>query len=470
MISQNTLTNGNVRPGGWTARIRSAVPAPSRRPLVYGALLAFAWLYYYRPEDLFVPLAYIPMAKITGLFAILALLFGMLSGGKLKIPRAVQLLWLLLFQMMMCIPTAIWRGGAFATVTERFSKAVVVAMLISMVVVTVRELRKLLWIQVSAVALVVFLSLAMRHMTSDGRLQGVQKSILENPNDLAINIAISFPIGMVFLLNAKGFKKVIWIIAIVLMPIAIVLTYSRSGLLAFILTLAVCVWEYGIKGKRRSLVATVVATLVLGFFVSLTNAHYRARVESIVMGDIEGSGDKGSLDARKTLLKKSLYIAATHPILGIGPGCFVLVDKGWMVAHNSYSELAAEAGFPAIILFLLVMAAAFKNIRQVRKTPWYEQDSEVHLFTQALWAGLVAYMLSACFASTEYNLYPYFMVGYTCAMLRITSQPLPDKKSDGKRILSKASYDSSVGRKQPLLADGWNFAGGGRQSFVKKCN
>lgn len=441
MISQNTTTIDNPRPPNWSARLRSAVPTQARRPFVYGALVAFAFLYYYRPEDFIPGLVYIPMAKITGIFAIVALMVGLMSGGQVKIPRAVQFLWLMLIQMMLCIPLAIWRGGAFSTVFDRFAKAVISAMLISMAVVTVRELRKLLWIQVSAVSLVVFFSLMLRHMSADGRLKGVQKSILENPNDLAINIAISFPIAMVFMLNAKGFKKLIWCVALVLMPIAIVLTYSRSGLLAFILTLVVCVWEYGIKGKRRSLVVTVIGTLVLGFAVSMTSGHYRARVESIALGNIEGSGDKGSLAARKALLKKSLYIAATHPFFGVGPGCFALVDKGWVIAHNSYSELAAESGFAALALFLLTMAAAFKNIRQVRKTTWYEQDSEVRLFTQALWAGLVAYMLAACFASTEYNLYPYFMVGYTCAMVRITSQPLPDKKRDGKNILTKTPYD-----------------------------
>ncbi len=439
MISENTLANDNAR--NWPARVRSAVSVQARRPFVYGALVGFAWLYYYRPEDFIPGLAYIPMAKITGIFAILALMFGLMSGGKVKIPAAVKFLWLMLFQMMLCVPFAIWRGGAFSTISDKFSKAVVVAMLISMAVVMVRELRKLLWIQVSAVALVVFFSLLVHHTNNDGRLVGVQKSILENPNDLAINIAISFPIGMVFMLNSKGFKKVIWIFALFLMPIAIFMTYSRSGLLAFILTLAVCVWEYGIKGKRRSLVATVAGTLVLGFAVSLTSSHYRARVESIAMGNIEGSGDKGSLDARKELLKKSLYTAVTHPLFGVGPGCFILVDSGWMVAHNSYSELAAETGFPGLILFLLTMAAGFKNIRTVRQTPWYEHDAEVRLFTQALWASMAAYMLAACFASTEYNLYPYFMVGYTCAMVRITAQPLPDKKRDGKRIFSKKSYD-----------------------------
>ena len=441
VISQNTTTIDNPRPASWSARLRSGVSVQARRPFVYGALVAFAFLYYYRPEDFIPGLVYIPMAKITGIFAIVALTVGLMSGGQVKIPRAVQFLWLMLIQMTLCVPLAIWRGGAFSTVFDRFAKAVVSAMLISMAVVTVRELRKLLWIQVSAVSLVVFFSLLLHHMSNDGRLKGVQKSILENPNDLAINIAISFPIAMVFMLNAKGLKKMIWCVALVLMPIAIVLTYSRSGLLAFILTLVVCVWEYGIKGKRRSLVITVAATLVFGFAVSMTSSHYRARVESIALGNIEGSGDKGSLAARKALLKKSLYIAATHPFFGVGPGCFALVDKGWVIAHNSYSELAAESGFAALILFLLTMAAAFKNIRQVRKTPWYEQDAEVRLFTQALWAGLVAYMLAACFASTEYNLYPYFMVGYTCAMVRITSQPLPDKKRDGKGILTKTPYD-----------------------------
>ena len=441
MISQNTSTRDNIRPARWSARLQSAVPAQARRPIVYGALVAFAWLYYYRPEDFIPGLNYIPMAKITGVFAILALLFGMLSAGKLKIPRAVQFLWLLLLQMAICIPTALWRGGAFVTVFERFSKAVVAAMLISMAVVTVRELRKLLWIQVSAVSLVVLFSLLARHMTNDGRLQGVQKSILQNPNDLAVNIAISFPIAMVFMLNAKGFKKLIWIVALILMPIAIVLTYSRSGLLAFLLTLSVCMWEYGIKGKRYQLVATVFAMLLLGFALSMASAHYRARVASIVMGNIQGSGDKGSLAARRALLTKSLYTAATHPIFGVGPGCFVLVDQGWVVAHNSYTELMAESGFPALILFLLTMAAAFKNIRQVRRSPLYGQDAEVRLFTQALWAGLVAYLLAACFASTEYNLYPYFMVGYTCAMLRITTQPLSEKQQNGRNVLSKTSYD-----------------------------
>ena len=172
---------------------------------------------------------------------------------------------------------------------------------------------------------------------------------------------------------------------------------------------------------------------MVGMGAALSTAHYRARVESIFLGNIEGSGDKGSLDARKALLKKSVMTALRHPLFGVGPGCFMLVDEGWVVAHNTYTELAAEAGIPALILFLLAIGAALKNIAQVRKSQHYQEDAELRLFTQALWAGMVAYLMGACFASTEYNLYPYFMVGYTCAVVRITNQPTAGAEQRGRR-------------------------------------
>jgi len=389
------------------------------------------------------------MAKIAGIIALVALLVGIMGGGKAKVPRAVVFLCLLLLQMGMSVPFAIWRAGAFSTVFEKFDKGVIVALLIAMAVVTVRELGKLLWIQVSAVALVTVFSILLRH-NLDGRLEGIQKNILENPNDLAINIAISFPLGLAFMLQAKGFMKAIWGVGLAFMALGVVLTYSRSGLMAFILAIAVCVWEYGIKGKRRYIVVVTIVALVLGLSAALSTAHYRARVESIIMGNVEGSGDKGSLAARKELLKKSLIVAATHPLVGVGPGCFVLVDKGWHVAHNTYTELAAEAGIAALVFFLMALWAAFKNIAEIRKSQRYREDPEVRLFTQALWAGLAAYLAGACFASTEYNLYPYFMVGYTCAMMRICSQPLPVRVQPENRSLTRATHDR-IPRPQPIL-------------------
>jgi hypothetical protein len=445
-------TSAKEKEGATTLMARAhAIAAKGRRPFVYGALVTFSALYYYRPEDFIPWLNYIPMARIVGFIGVVALIVGMMGGGgKSDVPRAVKVLWLLLLQLALCVPFAIWRGGALSIVFGNYAKGVIVAMLISMAVTTVREIRRLLWIQVSAIGLVTFFSILLRHY-SDGRLQGIQKSFLENPNDLAINIAISFPLGLAFMLHARGLKKAIWAIGLVIMAVGVVLTYSRSGLMALILSLAICVWEYGIKGKRHYIVVVTAAALVVGLGAALSTARYRARVESIVLGNIENSGDRGSLDARKALLKKSIMVAIAHPVFGVGPGCFLLLDQGWVVAHNSYTELAAEAGFPALVLFLWAFGAALKNISQVRKSRNYQEDAEFMLITQALWAGVIAYLMGACFASTEYTLYPYFMVGYTCAIVRITSQSLPRQRKPGvDRSLSKETYDR-IPRPQPIL-------------------
>jgi putative inorganic carbon (hco3(-)) transporter len=434
--------NGKERFRGSFARLGSEVSA-RRRPLVWGALVAFFLLYYYRPEDVIMALAYIPMAKIAAVVAFIPILLERLGGGREKVATAIKILWILLVQMTLCIPFAIWRGGAYHTVFDKFAKGVVIAMVISIVVVSVKQLKRLLWIQASAVALVTFASIAMRHYDpSDGRLSGVQLGILQNPNDLAINIAISFPLAMAFMLNARGLKKAIWSLALGFMALGVILTSSRSGLLAMLLCLGICIWEYGIKGKRQQLIIAMILSGVLGMGVAMSSTHYRARVASIALGDVEGAGDKGSMAARKELLKKSLLVALHRPIFGVGPGCFPLIDEGWRVAHNAYTELAAEGGFPALFLFLLAFWAAFRNIAQVRKSARYREDKEFQVFTQALWAGLVAYLAGSLFASTEYSLYPYFMVAYTCVVQRIASQSQGGEERIAKpRSWTKVNYD-----------------------------
>src|SRR5215469_16496431 len=137
-----------------------------------------------------------------------------------------------------------------------------------------------------------------------------------------------------------------------------------------------------------------------------------------------------------------MVIALTHPLFGVGPGCFLLVDQGWQVAHNSYTEIAAEAGFPALFLFLLAVGLSLKNIAYARKSIFYEENAEFRLFVQALRAGIMAYLASALFASTEYTLYPYFLMAYTCAMVRISNQALTEPVRPGeKRERNRAVYD-----------------------------
>ena len=402
-----------------------------RATLAYRALVLFSSYYFFRPEDFIPGMDVIPLGKIAGGIALLALVFGVKPKDRGKLPPECKVLLLLLAQMILTIPFAFYRGGAYDVVVNKFSKGVIVALLISMVVSRVVELRKLLFIQSSAVALITVGSLIVRH-TQDGRLMGIQKGILENPNDLAINIAINLPLCMAFLFAAKsGFRKALWAFAVLCMLYAVVATYSRSGMIATMITMLICLWEFGVKGRRTMLLMSAGILGVLALGVMLVTPKYMARMESLVRtvptqyGTLESRAE-GSVEARSQLLKESLSLMLHNPVFGVGPGNFPVVTGEWRVAHNTYSELGAEAGIPGLFLFLLLLGMSLKKIRGVRKLPGYARDQNIRLWTSALWAAMAAYIAGAAFASTEYNLFPYFMVGYICALYKIASKPEAD--------------------------------------------
>jgi O-antigen ligase len=391
--------------------------------LAYSALLLFTFLYYSRPEDLIPGLNVVPLEKIVGGVALIALIVTLATGrSKRKLPLEFKLLLVLFAHLALTIPFAFWRTGALVTVFGKFSKAIVVAFLVTLVVDSFEDLRKLLWVQAASLVATTIASIFIHH-TVKGRLIGALGGIFENPNDLAINISINWPLCLAFLLAARGMgKKIIWGIGVLAMLLGVVLTYSRSGLLAMIVAVTICLWEFGIRGRRFHLIGAAALLCVVGAGVVVSTPRYLTRVASIFKGNIEGSGDNGSMEARRELLMDSLDEAIHHPIFGIGPGNFGAATQTWRVTHNTYAEFAAEGGFPALLLFLGMMYLAARNLRRVRRLPAYRENPEILLFTQALWASLIAFAVGAAFASFEYQLFPYFMMAYTSVLYRLASE------------------------------------------------
>jgi O-antigen ligase len=393
-----------------------AAQADKRSTFAFRALLLFSLLYYARPEDAIPFLRYVPVSKIVGLICVIGLIAGLSKRRKMKFPLPLTFLLLLFVQMCFTIPFAFWRGKAFQTVFLDFSKGIVVAVLVSVLVESLPQLRKLIFVQAAAVSFMTLASLAVHH-TNGGRLEGASGGIFENPNDLALNIVMNLPFCFAFLLRARGGRKALWLGAVIAMLAAVLLTYSRSGFLALVLAGLVCLWEFGVKGRRFHLV--LAALLACVFMVAIAPKNYSIRLESIYAGHIKGAKDKGSADARKELLETSLRIMAQHPILGIGPGCFPAFTEAWHVAHNTYTEMGAECGIPALILFILALGAGLKNLFVAQRSALYKADAEFRIFTGGLMASMAAYMLGAVFADTAFNLFPYFLIAYTCALRHI---------------------------------------------------
>jgi putative inorganic carbon (HCO3(-)) transporter len=247
-----------------------------------------------------------------------------------------------------------------------FSKVVLIAVSLVVVITTMARLRKLLFVQAAAVtAMAIFAAtgrsrLLLPNEAFGDRVKGAEGSLFENPNDLAFIVALTFPLCFAFMLRAKGLlRKALWAVGLVLMVYTVMITYSRGGLIALVVGAAVTLWEFGVKGRRHHL---ILLTALAGIFLIVAGspANYADRVKTIFDPD---SDPTGSSQARRDIFYQSVEMTMQHPLLGVGPGNFAVISGTWHVTHDSYTQLSSEGGIPALLLFLIILWLAFSKVR-----------------------------------------------------------------------------------------------------------
>ena len=403
----------------------AAVGTPQNRLVAAYATIVIFWaFYYFRPEDIITALYAIPLGKILGVIALIALILGTVGQGRgVNLSPEAKLVLMLYAWCVVCVPFASWRGGAFWTVFGDYGKCMIMTIMIGIVVNSVVRLRRLLFIQASATALAAIGCVFYRHMT---RLQ-IGNGLYGNANDFAIMIALNWPICLGFMLATRNpFKKLLWGIGLIGMLWAVTLTYSRSGFMATMVAVLASFWQFGIKGKRKHVVIGA-AVLVLLLLPVLIPSGYGTRLAGIFNPSIDPL-DKGSAAARRELLIMSLKLTATHPIFGVGPGNFENVTQTWFLTHNTYTQLSSEVGLPGIILFILILRRVFRNLNDVTKTERFQTDPQVEIFASALRASFAGYLVGAFFASYAYELFIYALVAFTGVLYNACQEQAPTTK------------------------------------------
>ncbi|MGA7220683.1 MAG: O-antigen ligase family protein, partial [Candidatus Sulfotelmatobacter sp.] len=237
------------------------------------------------------------------------------------------------------------------------------------------------------------------------------------PNDLAFAIVLTLPFSLAFLLTAKGvFTKLIWIVAILIMALTLFLTASRAGFITLVISGTVCLWHFGVRGRRFYLiVASGVAVFIL-----LASAGRPLIDRMNALADNEGGEAHSSYEARKFLMERAIEGIGHYPILGLGIKNFEVYSGNWHEVHMTYLQIAVEGGIPALILYLLFFARGFANLRKLLR----RKDLDVHttLFIGGLHSSMVGFAFGALFAPEAYQFFPYFAVAYTSALVATLAQ------------------------------------------------
>ena len=126
-------------------------------------------------------------------------------------------------------------------------------------------------------------------------------------------------------------------------------------------------------------------------------------------------------------------------------GNFHIVSIRELVSHNAYTQVAADMGLAAMVIYTMFIVVPFNRLRLIEHDSYAaRRDSRVYYLSVALQASLTAYMISSFFGSVAYQFYIYYLVGYAIALRRLyeakigrevkhLSKPAPRFGDDGKR-------------------------------------
>ena len=382
---------------------------------------AFFWLtgffivYCARPEDYIPGLKFLPLAKITAVLAIWGL-FTAIGRTKRKykdLPTEARLLLIMIALLFVGgFLSPVWRGGAVRRTID-FSKIYVAWVLVFLIITTFDRLRGIIFIQVSSVVVACSAALVKGH--SVPRLEAVLGGIYSNPNDLAFAIVLSMPFALAFMVTSRStFIKVIWIAGMLVMMVTLFLTASRAGFIDLVISGAVTLYYFGIKGRRHYLIfATAILTVVI---MATAGGKLYDRFAALSGDSDTEQSAYGSYQDRKYLVFRALEGIEHYPILGIGVRNFPTYSLIWHDVHMTYLQICAEGGIPVLILYLMFFRRAFVNLKILRKRT--DLDPDIVLFVGALTSSLVGFVVGALFAPEAYQFFPYFAVAFIATLLQ----------------------------------------------------
>jgi hypothetical protein len=139
---------------------------------------------------------------------------------------------------------------------------------------------------------------------------------------------------------------------------------------------------------------------------------------------------------RKELLQDSIWLSVTHPLLGVGPGQFGVVEGRsakfvgrvglYYEAHNSFMTVASECGTPALIFYLSGIVSSFLLLNRVFRTVASDLSStEIRNGIVCMKAALLAYCTAIMFVNFAYFYYLPAFAGLIAALAASFPESIP---------------------------------------------
>jgi len=387
-------------------RLQRGVAAPANALSWYGLAIFTFFFVTARLPELF-----------TEFGIYLALLGLMLRPQGVGFPAPLRwavviLLWAIVTALFAISPETAWPA-----LIERL-KALVIFFVVVNTLRTPQQLR--FYILLILVAFVIYPARGtLKNYVTGNTVLGraVWNKIYGNPNDLGaitlLMLGLALAIATVKTQDARVRKAAAALVPVTLL--IILLTQSRAVFLGLLVGFGLPLLAR--LRKRPSGTAPVLVVLaVIAVLVPAASWHRLEGItnltETIPEAAKEGRSPtrenlldqmaSGSARQRFDILKTGLHIAASHPVLGVGIGCYREANAryapqlGERDAHNTYLSLAAEMGFPGLLLWLGLVGSVLAQVRR-RRAILEADDRSI----QVLWIerAVIGFLVAGFFGS-----------------------------------------------------------------------
>jgi O-antigen ligase len=249
----------------------------------------------------------------------------------------------------------------------------------------------------------------------------------ENANELASTLVATLvlALGLAYVARRSPALRIVALGAAAFAMFGIVLTVSRSGLIALgCAALAAVVLSGRWRPKALALAATV-ATVAVVYFAAFAPDVARERVTEV-----------DSANGRQDIWKVAWRMVEDEPVRGVGAGNFqtasihyLLVPGGLQrsdfivdtqkVAHNVYLGTLAELGVVGLALLVAVILGLFSCGLQAARQFERNGDRDMEILARAILVALVGLLAALFFSSDAYKKQLWLLLALGPALLAI---------------------------------------------------
>ena len=238
-------------------------------------------------------------------------------------------------------------------------------------------------------------------------------NIFDGPGSFCVAYTMCLPFVLRYFDSQYSLsKKILALFLLLPLLLAIWYTGSRGGFLSTLSIIAsYSMIRLGVDFKKTIMLFSLLMTVYM-----LAPSHLTSTRDS-----------NKSAQHRVDMWIEGIDMVRDNPLFGVGRGNYVIYT-GKLIAHNSAIQIMGELGMPGLILWVMLLYLAFKNIKIYKSS--VDDPNSISL-ANALNICLIGYIVSSMFVTLEYEIL-YFLIGLTSVLGNIQNKEI---KIDHREIV-----------------------------------